>query len=184
MDVRVRLLAVAPEDRPENHFPTLPSLGMFVVCSRSSAIPSVALGLFRVANGICHPSPFSFCDLFSVGYGNRTGRHMRNLSPWNRRDRGIRQRFAFACFSTPSRLPAPPFDRAAARVECALQGTIGFSRRFLRPPRPFSALARPGRLGARGGIRSRGQFGHQDRRIQPPGRKNACPREGGDELGT
>ena len=39
------------------------------------------------------------------------------------------------------------------------------------PRRPAMALE-----DARGGIRPRGQFGHQDRRKQPPGRKNSLSR--------
>jgi len=50
----------------------------------------------------------------------------------------------------------------------------GRQRRAVPPPSPGFFRPRPAmaRKDAREGIRPRGQFGHQDRRIQPPGRKN------------
>lgn len=47
---------------------------------------------------------------------------------------------AFACLSRPLRLPAPPFDRAAARVESALSSTAS-SEQAIPPPSP--AFFRP-----------------------------------------
>lgn len=49
----------------------------------------------------------------------------------------------FRLLFPPSAPTCAPFDRAVARVESAHQGKIGLSRRFLRPPPPFSVLVLP-----------------------------------------
>jgi len=78
------------------------------------------------------------------------------------------------------RLPFAPFAPTCAPVRSGRgPGRVRASRHDRVQPavsRPAPAFFRsrppPAREDAGGGIRPRGQFGQQDRRIQPPGRKN------------
>lgn len=90
-------------------------------------------------------------------------------------DSPIIQIRASACQSDHPRLCARPFDGPGAREDQGCADGLSaqrWIRQRLRPLRPPCFPRMPDLENARDGIRLRGQFGLQDRRIQPPGRKN------------